>query len=65
MRVVVPRSYRRLEQIPEELALPASQIGATQPSSRGEAISVIGVTLAFFSTLMIFASLMGQGAEKR
>ena len=46
MNVVVPQSYRRLEQISDEFVLPAPQVMATQQSSRGEAISVIGVTLA-------------------
>ena len=63
MYVTVYNGYGEAERMSQEAPLPATQVAATQ-SSRGDHIAVIGVTLAFFSTLMIFANIMAQGDRR-
>jgi hypothetical protein len=42
--------------------LPATQVAATQPANH-ELIPIIGLTLAFFSTLLLATNIMVQGAR--
>lgn len=58
MYVVKQRAYGQLDDYGEGLPI-APQIAATQ-GGNGQAV---GLVLAFFSTLMFFASIMAQGSR--
>jgi hypothetical protein len=61
MYVVQHRGYGQFDDYGEQLPV-APMIAATQPQqSTGQAV---GLVLAFFSTLMFFASIMAQGDRK-
>ena len=64
MRVVVYSGYGQADEMQRTYADPASQLAPTTTARHESPISVIGVTLAFFSTLIIFAHMMATGGQR-